>query len=113
MSKLDEFEQFVERIRKYGMVLSSVDQGSESSVILLIDDLPLTHNKSAFGRLQNCLYFLVRSAQIPTVISVTNFGEADLTDQTTRYLEELNAFLESAGACKVTFFNNLFYHLYP
>ncbi|KAA8547527.1 hypothetical protein F0562_003956 [Nyssa sinensis] len=41
-SKLDEFENFVERIRKYGMIPSTITGGSQTSIIFLIDDLPLT-----------------------------------------------------------------------
>lgn len=102
-SKLDEFENFVERIRKYGLIPSTDNMESKESVILLIDDLPLTNGKVAFGRLRNCLYLLVRSIQIPTAILVTNYGEADSADQTKKYLEELQLALENAGACKVVF----------
>lgn len=106
-SKLDEFENFVERIRKYGLIPSTDNMEPKESVILLIDDLPLTNGKVAFGRLRNCLYLLVRSIQIPTAILVTNYGEADSADQTKKYLEELQLALENAGACKVTFLNSL------
>lgn len=87
------------------MIPSSLDKDVKSSVILLIDDLPVTNGRVAFGRLQNCLYLLVRSTQIPTAILFTNYGEADSADHTRRYLEELQLSLESAGACKVTFLN--------
>ncbi|KAM0970226.1 hypothetical protein ACFX13_018594 [Malus domestica] len=103
MSKLDEFENFVERIRKYGLIPSSLNEGSKSSFILLIDDLPVTNGKAAFGRLQNCLHLLVKSTQIPTAILVTDYGKADSADHTTGYLEEIPSFLESVGACKVSF----------
>ncbi|PQM32951.1 cell cycle checkpoint protein RAD17 [Prunus yedoensis var. nudiflora] len=74
MSKLDEFENFVERIRKV-----------------------------AFGRLQNCLHLLVRSTRIPTAILITDYGKADSADHSTGYLEELQLSLENVGACKVSF----------
>ncbi|PON53469.1 Checkpoint protein [Parasponia andersonii] len=103
MSKLDEFENFVERVRKYGLIPSTDNKESKESVILLIDDLPVTNGKVAFGRLRNCLYLLVQTIRIPTAILVTNYGEADSGDHTTQYLEELQSSLENAGACKVAF----------
>lgn len=103
MSKLDEFENFVERIRKYGLIPSSLNEGSKSSIILLIDDLPVTNGRVAFGRLQNCLHLLVQSTQIPTAILITDYGKADSADHSTGYLEELQLSLENVGACKVTF----------
>lgn len=102
-SKLDEFENFVERIRKYGLIPSTDHKDSKESVILLIDDLPLTNGTVAFGRLRNCLHLLVRSIQIPTAILVTNYGEADSADHTAKCLEKLQLALENAGACKVAF----------
>ncbi|KAM6557960.1 hypothetical protein CsatA_027199 [Cannabis sativa] len=103
MSKLDEFEYFVERVRKYGLIPPTENMESKESIILLIDDLPVTNGKLAFERLRNSLYLLVRSVQIPTAILVTNYGEADSGDHTTQYLEELQSSLENAGACKVAF----------
>ncbi|XP_024925496.3 cell cycle checkpoint protein RAD17 isoform X2 [Ziziphus jujuba] len=102
-SKLDEFENFVERVSKYGMIPAFIDKDAKSSMILLIDDLPVTNGRVALGRLKNCLYILVRSTQIPTAILFTNYGEADSADHTNLYLEELQLSLESAGACKVAF----------
>lgn len=106
-SKLDEFENFVERIRKYGLILSSSNEESKSPTVLLIDDLPLTNGKVPFQRLQNCLHLLVQSTQIPTAILLTDYGKTDSADHTGRCLEELQLRLESAGACKVTFLNKL------
>ncbi|XP_030974224.1 cell cycle checkpoint protein RAD17 isoform X2 [Quercus lobata] len=102
-SKLDEFEIFVERIRKYGFIPSSSVKEPKSSNILLIDDLPMMNGKVAFGRLKKCLHLLVRSTRIPTAILLTDYGEADSADQTARCSEELKLYLESAGACKVAF----------
>ncbi|KAL5557525.1 hypothetical protein UlMin_039761 [Ulmus minor] len=102
-SKLDEFENFVERIRKYRMIPSSDNEESKDSNILLIDDLPVTNGKVAFGRLSRALCLLAHSICIPTAILFTNYGEADSADQATRYLEELQLSLENAGACKVSF----------
>lgn len=102
-SKLDEFEIFVERIRKYGLIPSSSAKESKPPNILLIDDLPMTNGKVAFGRLKKCLHLLVQSTRIPTAILLTDYGEADSADQTARCSEELKLYLESAGACKVTF----------
>lgn len=108
MSKLEEFENFVERVRKYGLIPSSLSVGSKASIILLIDDLPVTNGKVAFQRLQNCLRLLVQTTRTPTAILITDRGKADSEDQTAGYLDELPLSLQSAGACKVTFSANYF-----
>ncbi|XP_019423498.1 PREDICTED: cell cycle checkpoint protein RAD17 isoform X1 [Lupinus angustifolius] len=102
-SKLGEFENFVERIRKYGIIPTSFAGESKPSVILLIDDLPMTNGKAAFGRLKDCLQLLVYSTQIPTAILFTDYGNTDSADYNARCLEELQLSLESSGACKVAF----------
>ncbi|KAI4327761.1 hypothetical protein L6164_020185 [Bauhinia variegata] len=102
-SKLEEFETFIERIRKYGLMPTSIIGESKASIILLIDDLPLTNGKAAFGRLKDCLHLFARSTLIPTAILVTDYGNADSADYTTRCWEELKFSLESAGACKIVF----------
>ncbi|KAL5752461.1 hypothetical protein ACOSP7_022646 [Xanthoceras sorbifolium] len=102
-SKLDEFENFIERIRKYGLITSSFPGDSRSSIILVIDDLPVINGRTAFERLQNCLLLLVRSVRIPTAIVVTECVKADSGDYTPRSFEELQLSLENAGACKVAF----------
>lgn len=112
VSKLDEFECFIERIRKYGLVSPSFAGRPSSPVILLIDDLPLTFGRSAYKRLQNCLHLLVQSACTPTVILITDTGHSDSADDTTRGLEELISFLEKAGAYKVSTSNCLFLFLF-
>uniref|UniRef100_A0A5B6ZLH2 Cell cycle checkpoint protein RAD17 n=1 Tax=Davidia involucrata TaxID=16924 RepID=A0A5B6ZLH2_DAVIN len=101
-SKLDEFENFVERIRKYGMIPSNITGGSQTSIIFLIDDLPVANGKVAYRRLHSCLHFLVQSARIPTAILITEYGTADSADKTCTW-EELQLSLQSAGACKVAF----------
>ncbi|XP_050382141.1 cell cycle checkpoint protein RAD17 [Argentina anserina] len=102
VSKLEEFENYVERVRKYGLLPSS-REGSKSSIILLIDDLPVTNGKVAFQRLQSCLRLLVQSTRTPTAILITDHGKADSEDHTATYLDELPLSLHSAGACKVSF----------
>lgn len=102
-SKLDEFENFVERIRKYGLISSG---DSQKSVILLIDDLPVISGKIAHGRLHRCLHLLVQSVSVPTAILVTDYGKADSADYTTRCWEELQLALQKAGTCKVAFISN-------
>ncbi|KAK7262979.1 hypothetical protein RJT34_30562 [Clitoria ternatea] len=102
ISKLDEFETFVERIRKYGLLPTSFTGESKPS-LLLIDDLPMTNGKAAFGRLKGCLHHLVNSTQIPTAILITDYGNADSAEYNARCLEELKLSLESCGACKVAF----------
>ncbi|XP_034682676.1 cell cycle checkpoint protein RAD17 isoform X4 [Vitis riparia] len=104
-SKLDEFESFVERMRKYGLIPPSFAGESKSSVILLIDDLPVTNGNASYRRLRNCLQLLAQSTQIPTAILITDYGKADSADNiaTARCLEELQLSLENAGACKIAF----------
>ncbi|KAK6237308.1 hypothetical protein QUC31_002777 [Theobroma cacao] len=102
-SKLDEFESFVERVRKYGLISSSFNGKSESSIILVIDDLPVTNGRAAFERLRRCLVLLVRSTWVPTAILITDYGDADSPGLIARWLEELQSSLESAGARKVSF----------
>uniref|UniRef100_A0A1J3CU27 Cell cycle checkpoint protein RAD17 n=1 Tax=Noccaea caerulescens TaxID=107243 RepID=A0A1J3CU27_NOCCA len=102
-SKLDEFENFVESTRKYGVIASSSTGGTKSPVALLIDDLPLANGRHAFERLQNCLTLLVRSTQMPTVVLITDYDKADSSDQTARSMEDVQSSLERAGALKVAF----------
>lgn len=103
MSKLDEFESFVERIRKYGLVSSSLTRVSPSSVVLLIDDLPLVNGKVSYGRLQRCLYLLLQSVRLPTAILINDYGRSEYAEQHNRYWEELQLSLQNAGAHKVVF----------
>ncbi|KAM7529584.1 hypothetical protein LguiB_032994 [Lonicera macranthoides] len=102
-SKLDEFENFVEKIRKYGLIPSSITGGSKQSIILLIDDLPVVNGKVAYERLHRCLHLLVQSIRIPTAILITDYDKADSADYATRCWEELQLSLQSAGTCKVAF----------
>lgn len=75
---------------------------SKPSIVHLIDDLPMTNGKAAFGRLKDCLHFLVYSTQIPTAILFTDYSNTDSADYNARCLEELQLSLEGSGACKVT-----------
>lgn len=102
-SKLEEFENFVERIRKYGLISSSNTEGPEKSIFLLIDDLPVINGKVAYARLHSCLHLLVQSIQIPTAIIITDYGQADSADYTMRCWEELQLPIQNAGTCKVAF----------
>ncbi|KAL8229300.1 hypothetical protein R6Q57_014200 [Mikania cordata] len=103
MSKLDEFENFVERIRKYGLISSSLTGEQQKPFIILIDDLPVINGKISYGRLQQCLHLLVQSVRIPTVILITDYSREDTADYTSRCWEDLQTFLQNAGACKVAF----------
>ncbi|XP_023544182.1 cell cycle checkpoint protein RAD17 [Cucurbita pepo subsp. pepo] len=102
-SKLDEFENFIGRMRKYGVIPSCFPNDSKQPIILLIDELPLTNGKAALKRLQNCLHLYVQSTQVPTAIVITDCAKVEGTDLTVQYLEELQLCLENAGACKVAF----------
>lgn len=102
MSKLDEFEGFVERVRKYGLTSPTL-KGSQASVILLVDDLPVVNGRVAYGKLQRCLKLLVQLVRFPTAIVITNYDKDDSADFSTRCWEELLVSLHNAGACKVNF----------
>ncbi|RID44103.1 hypothetical protein BRARA_I00921 [Brassica rapa] len=99
-SKLDEFENFVDTSRKYGVISGGT---KTQRLVLLIDDLPLANGRHAFERLQNCLTLLVKSTQIPAVVLITDYVKADSSDQTARTMEDLQSSLERAGALKVAF----------
>ncbi|XP_074371704.1 cell cycle checkpoint protein RAD17 isoform X2 [Apium graveolens] len=102
-SKLNEFENFVERIRKYGLISSSNKKGSQKTHFLLIDDLPVISGKVSYERLRCCLHLLVQSIRIPTAIIVTDCGQSDSADYSMHCWEELQLSIQSAGACKVAF----------
>ncbi|WCJ32685.1 Cell cycle checkpoint protein RAD17 [Euphorbia peplus] len=102
-SKLDEFVNYIEKIRKYGVIPSLLSPEANSPIILLIDDLPMANGSVAFGRLQSSLILLARSTQTPTIILLTENCKSESADQSARYLEELQLSLQSAGACKVSF----------
>ncbi|ESQ31085.1 hypothetical protein EUTSA_v10003881mg [Eutrema salsugineum] len=102
-SKLDEFENFVENTRKYGVIASSSTAGIKARVVLLIDDLPQANGRLAFERLQKCLILLVRSTQMPTVVLITDYVKVDSSDQTARSMEDVQSSLERAGALKISF----------
>ncbi|XP_076957491.1 cell cycle checkpoint protein RAD17-like [Bidens hawaiensis] len=102
-SKLDEFENFVEKIRKYGLISSSSTQDQQKPYMILIDDLPVINGKISYGRLQRCLHLLVGCVRVPTVILITDYSKEDTGDYTSRCWEDLQTFLQSVGACKVAF----------
>ncbi|KMZ64490.1 Cell cycle checkpoint protein RAD17 [Zostera marina] len=102
VSKLDEFENFVEHIRKYP-ILPSVSTGRiKKPVMLLIDDIPMATGKASSGRLRSCLHILARSAHVPTIFLMTEYamdeGGASMSTQ-----RELVESMQEAGACKVSF----------
>lgn len=101
MSKLDEFESFVERIRKYGLVSSTLTRVSPLSIILLIDDLPVVNGKVSYGRLQKSLHLLLQSVRHPTAILINDYARSESAEHHGRYWEELQLSLQNAGAHKV------------
>ncbi|XP_020591851.1 cell cycle checkpoint protein RAD17 [Phalaenopsis equestris] len=103
MSKLDEFEAFVEKMGKYSLLCPSNAGASRKQAIVVIDDLPITNGRVAFGRLKKCLTTVSDSAQLPVVILITEYHKVGLGDNSTRHNEELVSFLERAGAHKVAF----------
>lgn len=102
-SKLDEFETFVEKTRKYCLLHPTYTGGSRKPVILLIDDLPVTNGRVAFVRLSKCLTTLAHSSKVPTVILITEYHKTESVSSSRHYWEELEVLLERAGAYKVAF----------
>lgn len=102
LSKLDEFQNFVERATKYGLIPSSSNEGSKIPIILLVDDLPVANGKVAYERLNKCLHHLVQSTLVPTLILITDY-KGDSSENSPMNWEELQLSLQRAGACKVAF----------
>ncbi|XP_052150173.1 cell cycle checkpoint protein RAD17 isoform X1 [Oryza glaberrima] len=103
ISKLEEFENFVEKIRKYSL-LSPTNFGSQRKhTIILIDDIPVTSGKVSFARLGKCLTGLIQSTQVPTVISLTQYHKSENNDTAMWNSEDLESLLQSAGAHKISF----------
>ncbi|KAJ0969942.1 hypothetical protein J5N97_022819 [Dioscorea zingiberensis] len=103
MSKLDEFESFVEKTRKYSLLQTSNSEGLRKPLILLIDDLPVINGRAAFLRLTKCLTTLSHSTRVVTVILLTEYCKTESGGSPTHHYEELETSLCRAGASKVTF----------
>ncbi|XP_039138203.1 cell cycle checkpoint protein RAD17 isoform X1 [Dioscorea cayenensis subsp. rotundata] len=103
MSKLDEFEYFVEKSRKYSLLHMPNSEGSRKPVILLIDDLPTINGRAALVRLTKCLTALTHSTQVATIVLLTEYCKTESADSPTHHYEELESSLCRVGASKVTF----------
>ncbi|KAK1322004.1 Cell cycle checkpoint protein RAD17 [Acorus calamus] len=103
MSKLDEFEAFIEHIRKYPVLPSASMGRSRKPIIILIDDLPVTNGRVACERLSKCLNALVRTTQVSTVILMTEYSKYDRGESTSHSGDEILTSLEKAGAHRVAF----------
>ncbi|XP_066388406.1 cell cycle checkpoint protein RAD17-like isoform X2 [Miscanthus floridulus] len=103
ISKLEEFETFVEKIRKYSMLCPTNTKSQRKLIIILIDDIPVTSGSVAFARLGKCLTGLIRSTQVPTVISLTHYHKSENNDTAMWKSEDLESLLQDAGAHKIAF----------
>ncbi|XP_020093699.1 cell cycle checkpoint protein RAD17 isoform X2 [Ananas comosus] len=101
VSKLEEFENFVESIRKFPLLPATRMADSGKPIILLIDDIPFTNGRVGFARLNRCLTDFTCWTQVPTVILITHYCKPKSIDDM-KY-EELELSLERAGAHKVAF----------
>lgn len=112
MSKLDEFEYFVEKSRKYSLLHMPNSEGSRKPVILLIDDLPTINGRAALVRLTKCLTALTHSTQVATIVLLTEYCKTESADSPTHHYEELESSLCRVGASKVTYFLNCVWFLF-
>ncbi|KAJ1298016.1 hypothetical protein BS78_01G421800 [Paspalum vaginatum] len=101
ISKLEEFENFVEKIRKYAMLRPTSTRSQGKLIIILIDDIPVTSGKVAFARLGKCLTGLIQSTQVPTVISLTHYHKSESNDTAMWNSVDLESLLQGAGAHKI------------
>ncbi|OEL25694.1 Cell cycle checkpoint protein RAD17 [Dichanthelium oligosanthes] len=103
ISKLEEFENFVEKIRKYAILRPTSTTSQRKLIIILIDDIPVTSGNAAFARLGKCLTGLIQSTQVPIVISLTHYHKSESNDTAMWNSEDLESLLQGAGAHKIAF----------
>ncbi|WVZ56180.1 hypothetical protein U9M48_006750 [Paspalum notatum var. saurae] len=103
ISKLEEFENFVEKIRKYTVLCPTSTKSQRKLTIILIDDIPVTSGKVSFARLGKCLTGLIQSTQVPTVISLTHYHKSESNDTAMWNSEDIESLLQGAGAHKIAF----------
>jgi cell cycle checkpoint protein len=103
ISKLEEFENFVEKIRKYSLLCPTSTRCQRKFAIILIDDIPVTSGSVAFARLRKCLTGLIQSTQVPTVISLTHCHKSESNDTAMWNSDDLESLLQDAGAHKVPY----------
>jgi hypothetical protein len=103
ISKLEEFENFVEKIRKYSLLCPTTTRCQRKFAIILIDDIPVTSGSVAFARLRKCLTGLIQSTQVPTVISLTHCHKSESNDTAMWNSDDLESLLQDAGAHKVPY----------
>ncbi|PNT77735.1 hypothetical protein BRADI_1g68237v3 [Brachypodium distachyon] len=103
VSKLEEFENFVEKIRKFSLLFPTTIGSQRKLIIALIDDIPVTSGNASLARLGKCLTSLIQSTQIPTVISLTHYHKSEANDTAMWNSEELESLLQRAGAHKIVF----------
>lgn len=127
MSKIDEFEVFIEKARKFvslptSSLSSSIRPQTKSSgltklgaskkrtKLLLIDDLPNVHDKAHRQRLSRTLHGLAVSSRFPTVVVITDaIGIAEYQEDRKVVTSEIIQALERGGAKKVgmTYFSSV------
>ncbi|XP_062216223.1 cell cycle checkpoint protein RAD17-like isoform X3 [Phragmites australis] len=103
ISKLEEFENFVEKIRKYSLLCPTSNRSQRKLIIILIDDIPVTSGNVAFARLGKCLTGLIQTTQVPTVISLTHYHKSESNDTAMWNSDDLESLLQGAGAHKIAF----------
>lgn len=106
ISKLDEFEAFLDAIRKYpilNMGSSNATGKSRKAMLLLVDDLPTPNGREACQQLCEGLRTLALSAQFPTIVSITEFTESGDQGGPGRMIQDLELALEHGGATKIVF----------
>eukprot|EP00249_Psilotum_nudum_P017556 c26388_g1_i3 orf=233-2194(-) len=115
-SKLQEFEAFLERAKKYPLLpvsslllkerdgsISYGTIGLRKSKMLLLDDLPTVYSRESLLHLCHCLHSFTLSVQFPTIIIMTDYvGIGEISQEVSRSVVELQQAVESAGATKIT-----------
>ncbi|KAL2634762.1 hypothetical protein R1flu_006241 [Riccia fluitans] len=120
MSKIDDFEAFIRKARKFlplptagvhaarqGPTLPGFKDGNpskERAKLLIIDDLPNAHDKAHRQRLCESLHVLAIGSKFPTVLIITDeVGTGEQREERKILTNEIIQELERAGAKKIAF----------
>ncbi|CAM6052260.1 unnamed protein product [Sphagnum compactum] len=104
MSKLDEFQSFLENARKFPLLPVSSHSQTKGVKLLVIDDLPVANDRERQQQLCRSLQTLALSVNFITVLLMTDMAEtAEGDGRQQGRLAEIQRVLEAAGATKIAF----------